>query len=30
VFFVASQMGLVLPGLLPMNLWKSFQTKNRS
>jgi hypothetical protein len=30
VFFVVSQIGLILLGLLPLNLWKSFQPENRS
>jgi ABC-type transport system involved in cytochrome c biogenesis permease subunit len=30
VFFVVSQIGLILLGLLPLNLWKSFRTENQS
>jgi len=30
VFFVVSQIGLILLGLLPLNLWKSFRPENRS
>jgi hypothetical protein len=30
VFFVASQVGLILPGLLPLNRWKNFQIQCQS
>jgi ABC-type transport system involved in cytochrome c biogenesis permease subunit len=30
LFFVVSQIGLILLGLLPLNLWKSFRPENRS